>query len=180
MIKDELVKSISAVQDIGVTTRFDEWIFQRGKLPNLTQDCYENYQLKPMATGLQISSKWRKYLPLQWNCQHFALFLAQMSVNTPESNDCVQSILNLRRSQLDSILSKADWGGFAFVTASCLIPVIGGAVGAGMAVGLIFSHRNTFSNLETVQRAYIELESSFEELRRLRFGAYQGNKTSRP
>ncbi|KAE9565939.1 hypothetical protein CGMCC3_g17887 [Colletotrichum fructicola] len=104
------VKSITAIYDVGLTHRGNDWIAQR---------------------GFEMCTAWGKYLRILWNCQHFAVFLTQITIDTDMSAKKMCRILYRRNEAVDNVRRTRHAGLGVMMGVSGLIPVVGPLLGFG-------------------------------------------------
>ncbi|KAI1747632.1 hypothetical protein F4782DRAFT_419124 [Xylaria castorea] len=71
---------------------------------------------------------WGKYRPLVWNCQHFAIVLARLVVDSPNCTSKIRLLLSMRSSWLRSV--RSNWLENLMVAYNTVtyIPVVGSIV----------------------------------------------------
>ncbi|KAI8948175.1 hypothetical protein F4801DRAFT_558132 [Xylaria longipes] len=72
---------------------------------------------------------WGKYRPLVWNCQHFAMFLAQIVVRSSDCASKIRHLLSMRSDWLSSV--RSEWHE-ALAVASSVVGYYAAIVGLTM------------------------------------------------
>ncbi len=141
------VRAISRVQEIGWTLKRDDWLAGRSEHlralihrdigppfpppssllargPPLFLSPGQCKLTHEAAADRELLDQWGTYRPLLWNCQEFAVFMAQMAINTEES---ARTLRQLQRKRWESLLKlgerKYKGMGIALVLSS-FVPVL--------------------------------------------------------
>jgi len=123
------VRSITTIEDIGVTTRGNGWIAERGKPvpPDVLSIRLTGEQALEMCSG------WGQYLPILWNCQHFAVLLTQMAVDTDMSARVTSYLFEKRSAAVQNVRGARNIGLAAIAASGSFVPVVGPLVALGSA-----------------------------------------------
>ncbi|UKZ46100.1 hypothetical protein TrVGV298_000298 [Trichoderma virens] len=101
---------ISSALEIGSTGRSNDWILERAHF---------------------LVHNWGTYRPILWNCQHFAVFIAQITVATEESASIISRIMSSRREFVFNKRIQRHVGCMVGLGASTFVPVVGPALALG-------------------------------------------------
>lgn len=99
----------------------------------------ENHRLTFIARLLErvLIDLWGKYLPFLWNCQHLAMMLSRIVVNSPDCTATIKQLLWIRSEWEESVAVTRHGGFLTALAASAFIPIVGPAVtfGGWLAAG---------------------------------------------
>lgn len=118
--------------------------------------------------GHELCSSWGKYLPLLWNCQHFAIFLTQIAVDTEVSARMMCHLLIKRARALDRIRKARNAGLLGFAVASSTVPVVGGVLGlTGFVAHSAYTHADSIKDSGIITKVS-ELFTTYDELMKMK------------
>jgi hypothetical protein len=115
-----------------------------------------------------LSRNWGEYLPILWNCQHFAALLAQIVVDTHESASVVRQLLGSHFNK-ETVVRVARH--FTCSVAMAGFGLISGGLGSLLALaawGTAGGYMATDAMKDSmIQRKFMDLAKNFPQLQKL-------------
>ncbi|KAL7934102.1 hypothetical protein V8C35DRAFT_303204 [Trichoderma chlorosporum] len=145
--KPTAVMDISAVLYLGKTARSNHWISERARY---------------------LITNWGTYRPVLWNCQHFSVFMAQITVSTNELPLVINRIMAARAKFVFGIRGSGHMGCGAGVVASSFVPVVGPALALGFWAAAGIRMVADWMKRRDIFSIWTQFREKFKELRQIR------------